>query len=276
MTKKRKALMASGFLLVALGVGYLSYSVASSVRAKQRIKELQDIAFRETTTAVQTEAPRTEPLTTATEEPGTEPVITTTEKEPYVSPIDFEALWAINPDIYAWIEIPDTNVNYPILQHPTDNDYYLYHTPEGVEDAPASIFTHNVNSKDFTDFNTLIYGHKWNDGTMFGKLALYRDEAYLKEHQLIKIYLPDRELDYTIFATVVYDDRLITSYFDFTDPDSCRAFLLSIYGNRDINTIVLTKPHVTVNDRLITLSTCIKWQENNRYLVVAVLTNEIS
>lgn len=276
--------MASGFLLVALGVGYLSYSVASSVRAKQRIKELQDIAFRETTTAVQTEAPRTEPLTTATEEPGTEPVsepqtepvVATTEKEPYVSPIDFEALWAINPDIYAWIEIPDTNVNYPILQHPTDNDYYLYHTPEGVEDAPASIFTHNVNSKDFTDFNTLIYGHKWNDGTMFGKLALYRDEEYLKEHQLIKIYLPDRELDYTIFATVVYDDRLITSYFDFTDPDSCRAFLLSIYGNRDINTIVLTKPHVTVNDRLITLSTCIKWQENNRYLVVAVLTNEIS
>ncbi len=276
--------MASGFLLVALGVGYLSYSVASSVRAKQRIKELQDIAFRETTTAVQTEAQRTEPLTTATEEPGTEPVsepqtepvVATTEKEPYVSPIDFEALWAINPDIYAWIEIPDTNVNYPILQHPTDNDYYLYHTPEGVEDAPASIFTHNVNSKDFTDFNTLIYGHKWNDGTMFGKLALYRDEEYLKEHQLIKIYLPDRELDYTIFATVVYDDRLITSYFDFTDPDSCRAFLLSIYGNRDINTIVLTKPHVTVNDRLITLSTCIKWQENNRYLVVAVLTNEIS
>lgn len=281
MSKKRKTLIASGLLLVAMGAGYLSYTVASSARAKQSIKDLQSIAYRETIAGPVTEAQVTEPSTTEAPETvpqpeTTAPVVTTKEKDPYVSPIDFEALWEINPDIYAWIEIPGTDVSYPILQHPTDNDYYLTHTPEGVEDAPASIFTHNVNSKDFTDFNTLIYGHKWNDGTMFGKLHYYRDEQYLKEHQMIRIYLPDRELRYTIFATVVYDDRLITSYYDFTDTESCRAFLRSIYGNRDMNTIILLEPRATVDDRLITLSTCIKWQEHNRYLVVAVLTNEIT
>ena len=279
MSTKRKILFVFGMLLIALGVGYLSYSLASGIRAKQNQETMHSIAFRETTTVPETEEPTTVPNTTQT--PAVteteEPTVTTTEyKEPYVSPIDFEALWEINPDIYAWLELVDTDISYPVLQHPTDNEYYLYHTPEGESGYPGSIYSFNVNAKDFTDFNTVLYGHRMNNGTMFSKLHEYRDETYLKEHQTIKIYLPDRELVYTIFAAVIYDDRLITSYFDFSDPDSCRAYLNSIYGNRDLNSHVLLKPRVTENDRILTLSTCVRWQENNRYLVVAVLTDEIT
>jgi len=277
MATKRKTLLLFGILLIALGVGYLSYSVVSSIRAKRNQEIMHSIAFGETTTAPATEEPTTVPVTTQPPATETQPPVTTTEyKEPYVSPIDFEALWEVNPDIYAWLELVDTDISYPILQHPTDNDYYLFHTPEDVYGYPGSIYTFNVNAKDFSDFNTMIYGHRMNDGTMFSNLHEYRDESYLKEHQTIKIYLPDRELVYTIFASVIYDDRLITSYFDFSDPESCRAYLDSIYGNRDMNSIILTEPQVTENDRIITLSTCIRWQENNRYLVVAVLTDEIS
>ena len=277
MATKRKTLLLFGILLIALGVGYLSYSVVSSIRAKRNQEIMHSIAFGETTTAPATEEPTTVPVTTQPPATETQPPVTTTEyKEPYVSPIDFEALWEVNPDIYAWLELVDTDISYPILQHPTDNDYYLFHTPEDEYGYPGSIYTFNVNAKDFSDFNTVIYGHRMNDGTMFSNLHEYRDESYLKEHQTIKIYLPDRELVYTIFASVIYDDRLITSYFDFSDPESCRAYLDSIYGNRDMNSIILTEPQVTENDRIITLSTCIRWQENNRYLVVAVLTDEIS
>lgn len=279
MSNKRKALFFSGILLMALGIGYLSYRAVSNIRAKKEEEHLHSIAFRETTTAAETEVTTTEtaPVTTTETVPvtETEPVTTTEAKEPYVSPIDFEALWAVNTDIYAWLDIVDTTISYPILQHPTDNNYYLNHTPEHKAGFPGSIYTFNVNAKDFSDFNTMIYGHRMDNGMMFSNLKFYRDESYLKEHQTIKIYLPDRELTYTVFAAVVYDDRLVTSAFDFSDPSDCRAYLDSIYGNRDLNSHILSEPPVTEEDHIITLSTCIKGQERNRYLVVAVLTDEI-
>ena len=82
-------------------------------------------------------------------------------------PIDFASLKETNPDIYAWIEIPDTNVNYPIVQSADDDSYYLNHTIDGQEGYPGSIYTEKVNAKDFSDFNTVIYGHDMKDGSMF-------------------------------------------------------------------------------------------------------------
>lgn len=285
MTNKQKTLFLSGILVMSLGIGYLTYSLVSGLRAKQEEEKLHSIAFRETTEATTTAMPSTvpttvpittaEPVTEATTEAQTEPVPTTEPKEPYKSPIDFESLWKVNTDIYAWLEIVDTNISYPILQHRTDNDYYLNHTPEGRSGFPGSIYTFNVNAKDFSDFNTVIYGHRMNDGTMFSNLHFYRDESYLQEHRTIKIYLLNKELTYTIVAAVVYDDRLITAAFDFSDPDDCRAYLDSIYGNRDMNSHILTDLPVTEEDHIITLSTCIKGQEDKRYLIVAVLTDEI-
>lgn len=275
MTAKRKVLFVVGVLLMALGIGCLSFLGVRSLRDKADSSDIHDIAFRESSTPVPTvsltQAPVTEPSTelVTTQAPETE------TKEPYVSPIDFEALWAVNSDIYAWLEIENTDISYPILQHPTDNSYYLNHTPERRSGFPGSIFTYNVNAKDFTDFNTVIYGHRMDNGMMFSNLKFYRDLSYLEEHRTIRIYLPDRELVYTVFAAVVYDDRLITSYYKKDNPDAPKAYLDSIYGNRDLNSHILSEPAVTGQDRIITLSTCIKWQKQNRYLIVAVLTDEI-
>ena len=84
--------------------------------------------------------------------------------------IDFETLQAENSDIYAWIQIPGTLVDYPILQHPTDDSYYLNHTPEGVSGLPGSIYTESVHPKDFSAPLTVIYGHNMRNDTMFGSL----------------------------------------------------------------------------------------------------------
>ena len=98
------------------------------------------------------------------------------------NPIDFKQLQETNKDIYAWITVPDTNINYPIVQSSWDNTYYLDNTIDGQAGLPGSIYTENYNAKDFTDFNTIIYGHDMNDGSMFQNLHKYEDETFFKEH----------------------------------------------------------------------------------------------
>ncbi len=136
-------------------------------------------------------------------------------KEEFEIPIDFAALQQINPDIYAWIQIDGTNIQYPIVQSPDDDSYYLMRTVERQDGYPGSIYTERCNKKDFSDFNTLVYGHDMADGSMFQNLHNYSDEAYLDEHPYVVIYTPTQKLTYQIFASVVYDDRHIMNTFDF-------------------------------------------------------------
>lgn len=196
------------------------------------------------------------------------------EETPEEIPVDFETLWAINPDVYAWIEIPGTEIAYPILQHPTDDSYYLNHTIEGVDGYPGSLYTERCDAKDFSDFNTVIYGHNMKDRSMFGSLKDYRDSVFLSEHREIIIYTPTEKRIYQVFAAVVYDDRYIPDVYDDNDPEDRQAFLDSISGTRDLNSQVLDDVEVTTDSQILTLSTCIGGQPNNRYLVEAVYVGE--
>ena len=95
-----------------------------------------------------------------------------TEEDPNLetmAAINLEALRQVNPDVIGWVMIPDTKINYPILQG-TDNDYYLGHTWQGVKNSVGSIFMEYRNTPDFTDYNTILYGHNMNDGSMFANL----------------------------------------------------------------------------------------------------------
>ena len=88
-----------------------------------------------------------------------------------VIPIVFAALQQINPDAFAWIRIPGTAIDYPVLQREGDNSYYLDHTAEGIQAAEGAIFTEDYNTKTFEDVNTVIYGHDMKNGTMFQNLV---------------------------------------------------------------------------------------------------------
>lgn len=72
----------------------------------------------------------------------------------------------MNPDVYAWITVPGTEIEYPILQHPSDNSYYFMHNIDGSYGYPGCIYTENLNSKDFADNNTVIYGHDMKNDSM--------------------------------------------------------------------------------------------------------------
>ncbi len=196
-------------------------------------------------------------------------------KEPYVSPIDFESAWEINKDIYAWIRVPGTEVDHPVVQDPSDDVYYLNHTIEGKSGLPGSIYTEpSVNRKDFSDFNTIIYGHNMRSRTMFSSLLDYRDEAFLKENREVIIYTPETEFHYKIFAAVMYSDVYLPWKFDnFLTVQNRQAFLDSIYEVRNMNSHTLDDVELTPNSKILTLSTCVGNDAlaNYRYLIFAVL-----
>lgn len=185
--------------------------------------------------------------------------------------VNFEELKQGNPDIYAWIDIPDTVISYPMLRSETE-DYYLSHNADKKSSAYGAIYTQNYNSDTFEDFNTVIYGHNMRNGTMFGTLKKYRNKEYFDNNSYINIYTPQSKLTYKIFAAYVYDDSHILYTFDFADKEIRKTYLADIFSGKfggHLNSDV----EVTEDDKIITLSTCTN-VDSERYLVQAVLESQ--
>ncbi len=122
----------------------------------------------------------------------------------YVSPIQFDALKAINPDIVGWLKIENTSIDYPIVQ--TDNnETYLDIDFEGKKNASGAIFLDYESEPDFSGRHNILYGHHMKNGSMFKDIIKYKEESFFKEHQDITIYTPEREIHLRPF-TVLYTD----------------------------------------------------------------------
>ena len=198
------------------------------------------------------------------------------ETEKLDIPVDFESLQKKNPDIYAWITIPGTEIDYPIVQSSTDNGYYLNHSAEKTESASGAIFSENYSSKEFDDYITAIYGHNMRDGSMFTGLHQYEDSAFLKEHQDIIIYTPNAILKYKIFAAYLSDDRHVLFYYNQgKTEDNRRAYLNEIMSQRTMKASLDTSVDADLNSKILTLSTCHSAGDDYRYLVQAYLEEKI-
>ena len=191
-------------------------------------------------------------------------------------PVDFAGMWEINKDVYAWITVPGTVIDYPILQHATDNTYYLNYNIDGSYGYPGCIYTENLNSKDFTDNNTVIYGHNMKNGSMFSGLHKFEDASFFNEHTEVFIYTPEKEYEYTIFAAYIYDDRHLLYSFDFANQQVYANYLEDIQNMRSMNALLREDITVTAEDKIITLVTCIGNQPDKRLLVQAVLNQDES
>lgn len=107
--------------------------------------------------------------------------------------MDFAALEGVNSDIVAWLYGADTGLNYPIVQA-EDNDYYLYRLLDGTWNKNGTIFMDYVNRSDFSDQNTLVYGHHMKSGAMFGALVQYKKQEFYDAHPYLYLYTPQPEL----------------------------------------------------------------------------------
>ncbi len=183
--------------------------------------------------------------------------------------VDLTALEAQNPDVYGYLTLVDTTIQYPVLQRASDDAFYLEHNFDGSLGRPGVIYSEGWNKKDFSDFNTILYGHDMNDLSMFGTLEYYRDPAYLDAHRDITLQTDSGMRRYKIFAAVVYDDRYLPYAFDFTTETGRQSYLDVLSGGRNINDLYRDDLNVTTADKLLTLSTCVSQYPNERYLVVA-------
>lgn len=209
-------------------------------------------------------------------DPDVEEVPEAVEEEKAELPIDFEGLWEVNPEIYAWIRVPDTNIDYPVLQHlEGDQSYYLTRDIYGKRNQAGSIYTEYYNSRDFQEPNTVLYGHNMKNGSMFHNVRYFADREYFDEHEELYIYLPDKIMKYQIIACYEYDDRHLLGSFDFHDETVFAEYLEEIMNPRSMYAMICEGVELTTEDKLVTLSTCVANKPNNRRLLQAVLVEEI-
>ena len=187
--------------------------------------------------------------------------------------LDWDALHAVNPDIYAWIYIPGTDIDYPILQNAVDDSYYLNYNMNGSKGYPGCIYTEKINSKEFTDFDTVVYGHNMRDDSMFATLHYFEDSAFFANCPYIYVYTGDKVLVYEIWSAYESDNFHILYSNDFTTQSGRQIYLDKIYNKAD-SANMRNDIQATDQSHILTLSTCIKGKSQNRFLVQAVLLNE--
>ncbi|RGH26217.1 SrtB family sortase [Firmicutes bacterium AF12-30] len=190
--------------------------------------------------------------------------------------IDFKKLIKINSDIYAWIYVPGTRIDYPVAQNQEDDTHYLKYNFKNEPEFAGCIYTEKANKKDFTDPNTIFYGHNMRNGSMFQNLHKFEDEQFFNKHKEVYVYTPKKTYTYTIFAAYKFDDRHLLKTFNFKNKAKFENYLRNVKNIRDMESHIRTKQKVTSSDKIITLSTCVGGQPHNRYLVQAVLTDERS
>ncbi len=182
--------------------------------------------------------------------------------------LDAAALSSVNSEAYAWLEVADSDISFPLLQSQAEEYYYLTHNALGEEDENGSIYTEYYNRLDFSDVNTVIYGR--SSAEMFGRLHQFRDRDFFDAHSVIRIYLADQVLEYRVYAAYTYDDRHLIATYDFGDPDVFARYLEDVFAIRQMDAYFAEDVTVTAEDQIITLSTGVPGESDKRYLVQAV------
>ena len=174
--------------------------------------------------------------------------------------LDWDGLYAQNNDLVGWIRM-SPSVNYPIVQA-KDNSYYLHRGFNKTYNMNGSIMVNCYNSPDWSDKNTVIYGHNMNNGSMFGNNKKYMDKAYTLQHPCFYIYTKDGEYTYRIFQTMTVPDDTRPFETQFTDDADFGQYLMDIAPHKDYDLGV----SVTEKDQIITLSTCTR-HGTRRFLI---------
>ncbi|QDW75253.1 class B sortase [Lachnospiraceae bacterium KGMB03038] len=187
--------------------------------------------------------------------------------------VDFEELMKSNPDTVGWIRFyPEpSQISYPIVQG-EDNERYLHETFSANENTLGAIFLNVDNSADYSDKNTIIYGHRMRDGSMFRHLQDYEDESFWKDNPYFYIYTPDgKEITYHIYSYAVVNAVSDTYLTEFGDDESYQEFLDMTMETSEYDTGV----EVDAEDTIVTLSTCTSASDENRIVVRGVKEKEV-
>lgn len=204
------------------------------------------------------------------EEPGAEEETGREDSSAGLPVVDFEALRENGPDIIGWLSLPDTAINYPVTQ--TDNnEYYLHHLYDGTYNKVGCLFADYENQEDFSDRNTIIYGHNMRDGSMFAALNEYDEQGYYDGHPQMYLVTPDGGYVMEVFSA--FEAKPAESGSDtspwrlsWKDDGAYTTWLSEMAGRSVIETDVT----VTSSDKVLTLSTCTP-EGKSRFIVMGKL-----
>jgi len=182
-----------------------------------------------------------------------------------------DELRAINPDVFGWITVYGTNIDYPLVQS-ENNMTYVNADAEGRYSLAGSIFLDSHSSRDFSDFNSMIHGHNMEKQAMFGEIGNFHENDYFDERRYGTLYYDGQEHGMEFFAflhTDAYDGAIYR--FNISERESKEAYL-ELIRSMEINS---RDVRVTADDRIVLLSTCSEMTTNGRDLLVAKLTDNI-
>ena len=280
MKKRLRAGLIAVLLLVFLGSAGMMVRQALQYREGQKIYDeaakLAEVPDLPDVEASQPPAGFSSAAASSAASSGAASSVKPASKPVYVDPyadllkkMDFTSLRKVNDDILGWILIPHTVISYPLLQG-EDNSYYLTHTYKKTTSVVGAIFMEYRCSPDLSDFNTIIYGHRMNNGSMFATLKNYRKQSYWKAHPSVYVTDDSGSHRYDIFAAYEVSTEGDTFRIAFSSDKEKQAFLDACTGLSVIDTGITP----TVGDRVLTLSTCTGNGHATRWIVQAVLHTE--
>ncbi len=267
---KYQKILGVGFVILAV-VSFAVFGIAE-LRDIVTTRQMQKLANQVEVPKEEDTAKKQENNTEATGDGAAEattPKEETTTQNLTVLP-EYAELIQQNPEMVGWISIDDTGINYPVVQK--DNTYYLTHGFDQSNNTNGSIFMDERCSIVSPTINTIIYGHNMKSGMMFGGLKNYLQAGYLESHKYIQFNTIYEKRTYEIVAVclseVQYQDEDAYRYYDFITSTSAKDLqdfvenvdTLAVYGNAD---------GLTLQDKLLTLSTCNSYTEDGRLFVVA-------
>ncbi len=188
--------------------------------------------------------------------------------------IDFDELKETNEDVIAWIEVPGTVIDYPVMRG-VDNAKYLTTTIDGEYDLYGSVFADMQNPDDLLDRVSVLYGHFTPDDTFFTQLHNYKDAEYFEENPDMFLYTPYRQEQFEVVAAFTTDNRNILYERNYNDPEELEGFIdwLSETTDEEAN---LNLEGLSTSDRFLVLSTCVAevGGSDERYIVVSKYVDE--
>lgn len=177
-----------------------------------------------------------------------------------------------NEHMAGWLKIEDTNIDYPIMWTPGDENYYLYRGFDGSEDLNGCLILDTDSSLEPLTTNLIIHGHNMKSGAMFGNLTDYEDKSYYENHKYITLYTEECQRNYEIiavFRSQVYKKTdKVFKFYKFFQANTEEEFE-DFYENIKKLSIYDTGVTAEFGDHFITLSTCVYHVTNGRFVVVA-------
>lgn len=270
-------LVVLGICCLAAAGGILLYRHQRDRQSQETLEALRASAENYLSAGQPTETPEEPPSPTAP--PSGEAQAQSTPKptatpEPTPEPMEnpYQDSFLANEDMAAWLVVPDTRIDYPVMWTPRDENYYLRRDFEGRDDQNGCLILDTDSSVDPMTTNLIIHGHNMKSGAMFGDLDKYKDETYFQEHREMLLHTEEGLHTYevlAVFRSQVYKKTdQVFKFYQFFQADTQEEFD-DFYNNIKELSLYDTGVTAEFGDRFLTLSTCSYHVDRGRFVVVA-------